>query len=91
MLPFGPFHQGLGPRAISFVCWGYLDVQGQLGLGIHGEVNLVAEEDTLLGFMSPTGIVVGVFSWAVALSFTGAGLFAESICVIHWLDTRRNA
>jgi hypothetical protein len=35
--------------------------------------------------------VVGVFSWAVALSFTGAGLFAESICVIHWLDTRRNA
>jgi len=51
MVLFSSFQQGLGVRGIGFVSWGYLDIQGQLGLGIHDEVHLVAEEDIFLGFM----------------------------------------
>jgi len=78
---FSPFQQRLGIRGIGLVCWGYPDLQRQLGFGIHDKMDLIAEEDVFLGFMPPTGIRIGVFPGAVAPPLTGAGLFAKFVRV----------
>jgi len=71
------FQQGFSLRRISFVGWGYLNIQRQLGFGIDNEVDFVAEEDIVLALSSPLGIMVGIIPRAVALPFTGAGLLTK--------------
>ena len=77
-MPFlSSFQQRFGLGTITFVGWGYPDIQRQLGFGIDNKVDLVAKEDVVLALSSPLSIIVGINPRAMALPLTWAGLLAK--------------
>ena len=73
------FEQGDGLGVVWDFSGGDDYFEGELGVDIYNQMDLVSEEGVGFGLMSPLGIRVGIFSEALALAGAVADLDAELI------------
>lgn len=75
----GVFEQGDSLGVVWDFSGGDDHFDGEVGVDVYDEMDLVSEEGVGLGLMSPLGIGVGVFSEALALAGAVADLDAELV------------